>query len=96
MKPTPTVPFRGRDEGQHFGRKSILEGVDDEKRARDRQEHDQTAGYGVGFASTQPEVPILGIEDANVVARGDSHHRRQRSSAGVGVDVTPSILSGAR
>jgi ATP-dependent DNA helicase RecG len=58
------TPFLGRDEGQHFDRKSMFEGEDGKKRPRDRRKvRDQVAEQVAGFANAEGGVLILGIED---------------------------------
>lgn len=58
------TPFLGRDEGQHFDRKSMFEGEEGKKRPRDRRQvRDQVAEQVAGFANAEGGVLILGIED---------------------------------
>jgi ATP-dependent DNA helicase RecG len=58
------TPFLGRDEGQHFDRKSMFEGEEGKKRPRDRRKvRDQVAEQVAGFANAEGGVLILGIED---------------------------------
>ena len=58
------TPFLGRDEGQHFDRKSMFEGEEGKKRPRDRRKvRDQVAEHVAGFANAEGGVLILGIED---------------------------------
>lgn len=58
------TPFLGRDEGQHFDRKSMFEGEEGKKRPRDRRGvRDQVAEQVAGFANAEGGVLILGIED---------------------------------
>ena len=46
------TPFLGQDEGQHFDRKSLFEGPEGSKRARDRKTvRDQVAEYVAAFAN---------------------------------------------
>jgi ATP-dependent DNA helicase RecG len=62
------TPFLGRDEGQHFDRKSMFEGEEGKKRPRDRRKvRDQVAEQVAGFANAEGGVLILGIEDDNRV-----------------------------
>lgn len=57
-------PFLRRDEGQHFDRKSLLEGPAGAKRFRQRRPvRDQVAEYVAAFANAEGGVLILGIED---------------------------------
>lgn len=67
MTPPPAfdlTPFLGRDEGQHFDRKSMFEGEEGKKRPRDRRKvRDQVAEQVAGFANAEGGVLILGIED---------------------------------
>lgn len=67
MTTAPTfdlTPFLGRDEGQHYDRKSMFEGEDGKKRPRDRRKvRDQVAEQVAGFANAEGGVLILGIED---------------------------------
>lgn len=61
-------PFIGQDEGQHFDRKSLFEGVVDQKRPRDRRAvRDQVAEYVAAFANAEGGVLILGVEDGGSV-----------------------------
>ncbi len=56
------TPFLGLDEGQHFDRKSLLEGPEGQKRARDRRAvRDQVAEYVAAFANAEGGVLMLGI-----------------------------------
>ena len=58
------TPFLDQDEGQHFDRKSLFEGVGGAKQLRDRRAvRDQVAEYVAGFANAEGGVLILGIED---------------------------------
>ena len=58
------TPFLHQDEGQHYDRKSMYEGREGAKRARDRRAvRDQVAEYVAGFANAEGGVLILGIED---------------------------------
>lgn len=58
------TPFIGRDEGQHFDRKSLYEGPAGRKVARDRRAvRDQVAEYVAAFANAEGGVLILGLED---------------------------------
>jgi ATP-dependent DNA helicase RecG len=62
------TPFLHRDEGQHFDRKSMFEGKDGTKRARDRRKvRDQVAEYVAAFANAEGGVLILGIEDDGTI-----------------------------
>lgn len=66
------TPFLGRDEGQHFDRKSMFEGEEGKKRPRDRRKvRDQVAEQVAGFANGEGGVLILGIEDDHRVT---GHH----------------------
>lgn len=71
MTPPPAfdlTPFLGRDEGQHFDRKSMFEGAPGQKRQRDRRTvRDQVAEYVAGFANAEGGVLVLGIEDDHTV-----------------------------
>ena len=58
------TPFLDQDEGQHFDRKSLFEGMGGAKQLRDRRAvRDQVAEYVAGFANAEGGVLILGIED---------------------------------
>ena len=58
------TPFLHRDEGQHFDRKSMLEGPPGKKVARKRRAiRDQVAQYVAAFANAEGGVLILGLED---------------------------------
>lgn len=58
------TPFLSQDEGQHFERKSLFEGEDGAKKARDRRAvRDQVARYVAAFANAEGGVLVLGIED---------------------------------
>jgi ATP-dependent DNA helicase RecG len=58
------TPFLGQDEGQHFDRKSLFDGPEGAKRARDRRAvRDQVAEYVAAFANAEGGVLVLGIED---------------------------------
>ena len=60
------TPFLDQDqvEGQHFDRKSMLEGPPGAKRARDRREmREQAAEYVAAFANADGGVLLLGVED---------------------------------
>ncbi len=60
------TPFLDQDqaEGQHFDRKSMLEGPPGAKRARDRREmREQVAEYVAAFANADGGVLLLGVED---------------------------------
>jgi ATP-dependent DNA helicase RecG len=62
------TPFLNQDEGQHFDRKSLYEGPEGSKRARDRRSvRDQVAEYVAGFANAEGGILILGIEDDRTV-----------------------------
>jgi ATP-dependent DNA helicase RecG len=62
------TPFLHQDEGQHFDRKSLFEGPEGAKRARDRRAvRDQVAEYVAGFANAEGGVLVLGIEDDHTV-----------------------------
>jgi ATP-dependent DNA helicase RecG len=62
------TPFLHQDEGQHFDRKSLFEGPEGAKRARDRRKvRDQVAEYVAGFANAEGGVLVLGIEDDHTV-----------------------------
>lgn len=62
------TPFLGQDEGQHFDRKSLFEGPDGAKRARDRRAvRDQVAEYVAAFANAEGGVLMLGLEDDGTV-----------------------------
>lgn len=62
------TPFLGRDEGQHYDRKSLFEGEAGKKRPRDRRSvRDQVAEYVAGFANAEGGVLILGIENDHTV-----------------------------
>ena len=71
MTTAPTfdlTPFLGRDEGQHFDRKSMFEGEEGKKRPRDRRAvRDQVAEYVAAFANGEGGILILGIEDDHAV-----------------------------
>jgi ATP-dependent DNA helicase RecG len=71
MTSTPSfdlTPFLGRDEGQHYDRKSLFEGEAGKKRPRDRRTvRDQVAEYVAGFANAEGGVLILGIENDHTV-----------------------------
>jgi len=63
------TPFLHQDEGQHYDRKSLYEGPDGAKRARDRRTvRDQVAEYVAGFANAEGGVLILGIENDHTVS----------------------------
>jgi len=58
------TPFLDMDEGQHFERKSLYEGLEGSKRSRDRRTvRDQVAEYVAAFANAEGGVLVLGIED---------------------------------
>jgi ATP-dependent DNA helicase RecG len=58
------TPFLHQDEGQHFDRKSLLEGPEGAKRARDRRTvRDQVAEYVAGFANAEGGILVLGLEE---------------------------------
>ena len=58
------TPFLTQVEGQHFDRKSMLEGPPGAKRARDRREmRRQAAEYVAAFANADGGVLLLGVED---------------------------------
>lgn len=62
------TPFLHQDEGQHFDRKSLFEGPEGAKRARDRRAvRDQVAEYVAGFANAEGGVLVLGIEDDHTI-----------------------------
>lgn len=62
------TPFLGQDEGQHFDRKSLFEGVEGAKRARDRRAiRDQVAEYVAAFANAEGGLLVLGIEDDRTI-----------------------------
>ncbi len=62
------TPFIHQDEGQHYERKSLLEGPEGNKRSRDRREvRDQVAHTTAGFANADGGVLVLGIEDDHSV-----------------------------
>lgn len=62
------TPFLHQDEGQHFDRKSLFEGLDGAKRSRDRRAvRDQVAEYVAGFANAEGGVLVMGIEDDHTV-----------------------------
>jgi len=62
------TPFLHQDEGQHFERKSLFEGLEGGKRPRDRRAvRDQVAEYVAGFANAEGGILILGIEDDHTV-----------------------------
>ena len=62
------TPFLHQDEGQHFDRKSLLEGPEGSRRPRDRRTvRDQIAEYVAAFANAEGGVLILGIEDGGAV-----------------------------
>ncbi len=66
--PFDVTPFIHQDEGQHFDRKSLFEGAEEDKRPRDRRAvRDQVAEYVAAFANSEGGVLILGIEDGGVV-----------------------------
>ncbi len=67
-RPSPStfdpMPFLQQDEGQHFERKSMFEGPDGRKRARDRRAiRDHVAEVVAAFANAEGGIFILGIED---------------------------------
>ena len=58
------TPFLTQVEGQHFDRKSMLEGPPGAKRSRDRREmRRQAAEYVAAFANADGGVLLLGVED---------------------------------
>lgn len=58
------TPFVGLTEGQHFERKSLLQGEPGKKTPRDRKAvRDQIAEYVAGFANAEGGVAIFGLED---------------------------------
>ncbi|MBN1334355.1 MAG: putative DNA binding domain-containing protein, partial [Deltaproteobacteria bacterium] len=58
------APFVQQDEGQHYERKSLFQGVDGDKHPRDRREvRDQVAEVVAAFANAEGGVLLLGIED---------------------------------
>ncbi len=62
------TPFLNQDEGQHFDRKSLYEGVGEAKRSRNRRAvRDQVAEYIAAFANAEGGVLILGIEDDRTI-----------------------------
>ena len=63
------TPFLRQDEGQHFDRKSMWEGPQGAKRARDRRAvRDQVAEYVAAFANAEGGILILGIEDDHTLS----------------------------
>lgn len=57
-------PFLHQDEGQHFERKSMFEGPEGRKRARDRRAiRDHVAEVVSAFANAEGGILILGLED---------------------------------
>ena len=63
------TPFLRQDEGQHFDRKSMWEGPEGAKRARDRRAvRDQVAEYVAAFANAEGGILILGIEDDHTLS----------------------------
>lgn len=68
QQPFDVAPFLRQDEGQHFDRKSMWEGPEGAKRARDRRAvRDQVAEYVAAFANAEGGILILGIEDDHTV-----------------------------
>jgi ATP-dependent DNA helicase RecG len=62
------TPFLTQDEGQHYDRKSLVEGEPGAKRPRARRAvRDQVAEYVSAFANAEGGVLILGIEDDRTV-----------------------------
>ena len=58
------TPFLTQAEGQHFDRKSMLDGPPGAKRARDRSEmRREAAEYVAAFANADGGVLLLGVED---------------------------------
>ena len=63
-QPFDVTPFLTQDEGQHFDRKSMLDGPPGAKRARDRSEmRREAAEYVAAFANADGGVLLLGVED---------------------------------
>lgn len=63
------TPFVHQDEGQHFDRKSLFEGADGCKQARNKRTvRDQVAEYVAAFANAEGGVLILGMEDDGTVS----------------------------
>ena len=58
------APFLDQAEGQHFDRKSMLEGPPGAKRSRGRREiREQAAEYVAAFPNADGGVLLLGVED---------------------------------
>jgi len=77
------TPFLRQDEGQHFDRKSMWEGPEGAKRARDRRAvRDQVAEYVAAFANAEGGILILGIEDDHTLS-GHGLPAKARQGAGL-------------
>lgn len=62
--PFDVSPYLGRDESQHYERKSLFEGKAGNKRSRQAKAvRDQVARCVAGFANAEGGVMVLGIED---------------------------------
>lgn len=62
--PFDVSPYLGRDESQHYERKSLFEGEPGNKRSRQAKAvRDQVARCVAGFANAEGGVMVLGIED---------------------------------
>ena len=93
------TPFLHQDEGQHYERKSLLEGEDDRKRPRDRRQvRNEVAEYVAAFANAEGGVLVLGVEDGGTVtghcypkdavqAILDTPYRRLRPAQPAGVVI---------
>ena len=65
------TPFLDQDEGQHFERKSLFEGLPGAKKARDRRlVRDEVAENVAAFANAEGGVLVLGIEDDDLSITG--------------------------
>ena len=65
------TPFLDQDEGQHFERKSLFEGLPGAKKARHRRlVRDEVAENVAAFANAEGGVLVLGIEDDDLSITG--------------------------
>ena len=71
------TPFLNQDEGQHFERKSLLEGPDGAKKSRNRRAvRDDVAENVAAFANAEGGILILGIEDDDLTITGHKLPKR--------------------
>ncbi len=71
------TPFLDQDEGQHFERKSLLEGPEGAKKSRPRRAiRDDVAENVAAFANAEGGILILGIEDEDLTVTGHKLPKR--------------------